>query len=101
MTRMIPTTRMTLAAAALLTALAAPAARAISPSTAEDVHSYTQLQKMKAMDVMHMIDTDKKGYVTREEFMQFQQKLFDQMDANKDGKVDAKEWMGHAEKAKK
>jgi hypothetical protein len=94
MTRMIPTTRWTLAAAALLAALAAPAARAVSPSTEEDVRSYMYLSKMKPMDVMHMIDTDKKGYVTREEFLEFQRKLFDRMDQNKDGKVDANEWMG-------
>ena len=56
--------------------------------------SYAQLQQLKPLDVMHMIDTDKKGYVTREEFMKFQEQLFDNMDKNKDGKVDAKEWMG-------
>lgn len=90
-------TRRILAAAALLAAIAAaPAAPAAAPNTTDEARSWAQLAKMKPMDVMHMIDTDKKGYVTREEFLKFQEQLFDKMDQDHDGKVMASEWMGKA-----
>src|SRR5467141_246636 len=89
--------RSILAAAALLVAIAAaPVARAATPTTTDEARSWAQLAKMKPMEVMHMIDTENKGYVTREEFMKFQEQLFDKMDADHDGKVVAPEWMGKA-----
>jgi hypothetical protein len=81
--------RRSLAVAAVLIAAAVPVSRA-----AAQPDSYERLHRMKAMEVMHEIDADKKGYVTREEFMKFQEEFFDRMDKNHDGKVDAKEWMG-------
>jgi EF hand len=85
----------TLAVAALLVGMAvAPAARAAGPSSTDEVRSWSALQKMKAMAVMHMVDADKKGYVTKEEFMKFQEQFFDRMDRDHDGKVTAQEWMG-------
>jgi len=88
--------RRSLATAALLFAVVAPVARAAVPTSSDEARSYNQLARMKPMEVMHMIDTDKKGYVTREEFMKFQEQFFDRMDQNHDGKVDVKEWMGKA-----
>jgi EF hand len=88
--------RRSLAPAALLFALAAPVAFAGPPTTSDEARSYDQLARMKAMEVMHMIDKDKKGYVTREEFLKFQERFFDRMDQNRDGKVDSDEWMGKA-----
>src|SRR3979490_2218058 len=83
-----------LAAAAFLAAIAAtPPARVATPTTTDEARSWGQLAKMKPMDVMHMIDTDKKGYVTREEFLKFQQQLFDKMDKDHDGNVTDAEWM--------
>jgi len=88
-----------LAAAALLVAIAAtPAARAATPTTTDEARSWAQLAKMKPMEVMHMIDTDNKGYVTREEFLKFQEQLFEKMDKDHDGNVTASEWMGKSEK---
>ena len=84
------------AAVLFATVAAAPVARAGTPTTTDEARSWAQLAKMKPMEVMHMIDTEKKGYVTREEFMKFQEQFFDRMDQNHDGKVDAKEWMGKA-----
>src|ERR1700682_6172144 len=75
---------------------AAPVARADTPTTSDEARSWAQLAKMKPMEVMHMIDRENKGYVTREEFMRFQEQLFDKMDADHDGKVVAPEWMGKA-----
>jgi hypothetical protein len=54
--------------------------------------SYSVMMKMKPMDIFHMMDTDKKGYVTKEEFMKFQEQLFGVMDKNKDGQVSAPEF---------
>jgi hypothetical protein len=86
-------------AAALLLAAAAPfAARADGNSivTTDQARSWAALQGMKAMEVMHAMDAAKKGYVTREEFMKFQEAFFQRMDRNGDGKLDAQEWMGEA-----
>jgi hypothetical protein len=57
-------------------------------------YSWAALRKMKPMEVMHMVDEDKKGYVTKEEFMKFQEQFFDRMDRDHDGKISAQEWMG-------
>jgi Ca2+-binding EF-hand superfamily protein len=87
--------RRTVAAAALLVGTTiGPIARAAGPTSTDEARSWAQLHKMKPMEVMHMIDTDKKGYVTREEFMKFQEQLFDRMDKDHDGKVTGQEWMG-------
>ena len=96
MSRMKLLNRRTIAAAALLFAVAAPVARAAAPTTSDEARSYNQLARMKPMEVMHMIDSDKKGFVTREEFLKFQEQFFDRMDQNHDGKVDPREWMGKA-----
>jgi hypothetical protein len=91
--------RRTVAAAGLLVGLVVWApARADTPKSSDEARSWAQLRQMKPMDVMHMCDTDKKGYVTREEFAKFQEQLFASMDANHDGKVDEAEWMGKAGK---
>jgi hypothetical protein len=67
-----------------------------SDVTPEDMPaSYASMMKMKPMDVMHMIDPDKKGYVTKDEFMKFHEALFDKMDKNKDGKVSEQEFSRH------
>ena len=95
MSRMKLSSIKSLAAAALLFAFVAPVARA-APTTSDEACSYDQLARMKAMEVMHMIDSDKKGFVTREEFLKFQEQFFDRMDQNHDGKVDPREWMGKA-----
>jgi hypothetical protein len=48
--------------------------------------------KMDPEDVMHMIDKEKKGYVTREEFLKFQAAVFDSIDRNKDRRLSAPEF---------
>ncbi len=57
--------------------------------------SWLEYRKMEPMPAMHMMDTDKKGYVTKEEFMKFQEEFFSRMDKDHDGKVTADEWLGH------
>jgi EF hand len=84
-----------IAIAALLLAGAAPlAGRAGEVTSTDQARAWAALHQMKPMEVMHMIDADRKGYLTREEFMKFQSEFFDRMDRNHDGKVDAEEWMG-------
>jgi hypothetical protein len=88
--------------ALLLCVAATPAAWAAakSPGTTDEARSWAQVGKMPPMKVMHMIDTDNKGYVTKEEFQAFTEKLYEQMDKNHDGKVDKDEWMGAVKSAK-
>jgi EF hand len=106
MTSMFTVRRSLLAAALVASAVALPAmtlasdeaaaraAAASDPEYAAHVNSWSAMRKMKPMDVMHMVDADKKGYVTKEEFIKFQEQFFDRMDRDHDGKVTAQEWMG-------
>jgi hypothetical protein len=54
--------------------------------------NYGAMMKMKPMDVMHMMDPGKQGYVTRDQYMKFHEAMFDKMDKDKDGQVTEKEW---------
>jgi Ca2+-binding EF-hand superfamily protein len=55
--------------------------------------SYFALKQMKPMDVMHQMDADKDGYVTKAEFMKYMESLYARMDRNHDGKVSSEEWL--------
>ena len=45
------------------------------------------MQKMKPSELYNMMDKDKDGYVTKEEFLKFQEKVFDHWDKNHTGRV--------------
>jgi hypothetical protein len=45
------------------------------------------MQKMKPSELYNMMDKDKDGYVTKEEFLKFQEHVFDTWDKNKTGKL--------------
>ena len=105
MSALKPTTRSTalafaLAAATVVSMLSPTSARAQAFPFGDMPKSYAQFMKMKPMDVMHKIDTEKKGYVTKEEFMKFQEALFEKLDKNKDGQLSREEWMGKAQSSK-
>ncbi len=53
---------------------------------------YTSFLKMKAEDIMHMMDTSRRGKVSKAEFMKFHEDMFKMMDKNKDGFVGAEEF---------
>jgi len=85
---------LTLAAAGGLAALLLGVpATARAADTKEGPRSYAGLMKMKPMAVMHMMDSGKKGFVTKEEFMAFHQAMFDRMDRDRDGKLSQAEWI--------
>jgi EF hand len=91
--------RRTIHAAAVVFAVVAsvsflPVARAADTAQDKIPASYMALMKMNPMDVMHAMDSDKKGYVMKEDFMKFHDAMFDRMDKNKDGKLTEDEWMG-------
>ncbi len=84
-----------LAAASALLVTAAPARAATSGGPPAEYVSYLE---MKAMDAMHLMDQGQKGYVTRDEFMRYQEQMFDRMDRNHDGKVTVEEWLGRPQR---
>jgi hypothetical protein len=45
------------------------------------------MQKMKPSEMYNMMDKDKDGYVTKEEFLKFQEHVFDTWDKNKTGRL--------------
>lgn len=55
--------------------------------------TYFALKQMKPMDVMHQMDTNKDGMVSKKEFMKYMEALYDRMDQKKDDKVTAEEWL--------
>lgn len=86
---------LSLSAAALVAAVGLPRpALAADASQDKMPASYAALMKMKPMDVMHMMDTEKKGFVTKEQFMKFHESMFDKMDKDKDGQLSREEWLG-------
>jgi Ca2+-binding EF-hand superfamily protein len=79
--------------AALIVALVPSTSRAAEDAMKKDkMPSYPALMKMKPMDTMKMMDGDKSGFVTREEFMKFYEDLFDRLDKDKNQQVTAPEF---------
>lgn len=70
------------------------AAQATEMTTGGPPAQYIDYLNMKPMKAMNMMDKDKKGYVTKEEYMKFHGEMFDRMDKNKDGKLTSEEWLG-------
>jgi Ca2+-binding EF-hand superfamily protein len=51
-------------------------------------------REMHTMGMMKMVDANGDHMVSQDEFTEFYGSLFDMLDANKDGALDAKEWVG-------
>jgi EF-hand domain pair len=49
---------------------------------------------LRTEDMMHMIDTNKDGMISKDEWLIFEEKTFAAMDKNKNGLLDKKEFMG-------
>jgi hypothetical protein len=50
---------------------------------------------LRSMALMHKIDTDGEGTVSRQEWVAFQDRVYAMLDKNKDGNVDAKEFVSN------
>jgi hypothetical protein len=55
-----------------------------------------QFAKMDPAKAMKMMDPDNKGYVTREEFLKFQEKLFNNIPKQSPDRVTTEEWRKQA-----
>ncbi len=49
---------------------------------------------MRTMKMMHMMDTDKDGKVTKEEFMHYYEMVWDMMDPGHLGQIGVNKWIG-------
>jgi hypothetical protein len=68
-------------------AAADDAAKKDAAGKGKTMPSYPALMEMKPEEVMHMMDADNSGYVTREEFMKFFQAEFERLDRDKDKRL--------------
>ena len=83
--------------AAMITASFAPSAQ----SAQEDIQKlwgasgYAHPGKgMRTMKMMHMMDTNNDGKVTKEEFMAYYEMVWDKMDEKHLGYIDVNTWIG-------
>jgi hypothetical protein len=49
---------------------------------------------MRTMKMMHMMDTNKDGKVTKEEFMAYHEMIWEKMDPGHLGQIDVNKWIG-------
>jgi EF-hand domain pair len=72
------------------------------PSIADDMVSFATggyASGLRTKEMMHKIDTDGDGMISRDEWVAFQEKVFAMLDKNKTGKVDEKDFTSAGSKA--
>jgi Ca2+-binding EF-hand superfamily protein len=72
-------------------------AQATPPAAAPSLGAPTGTGAVPLPTWFHEIDVDKKGEITRADFLKYRMKTFDQLDANKDGKLTVDEFLKVAE----
>jgi EF hand domain-containing protein len=80
-----------------LTALLALGTIAASAAFAQDMVLYATpgyLEGLRTKEMMHMIDTDKDGTVSKDEWIAYQERVFVALDKNKDGFLETDEFYG-------
>ena len=85
---------------ATLTGVALLASSAWLPSLgwADDMRTggppaeFEKFLKMKPIEIMHMMDATSRGKVSKSEFMKFYEEMFDKMDRDHSGFLDAPEF---------
>jgi Ca2+-binding EF-hand superfamily protein len=50
---------------------------------------------LRTMEMMHMIDTNKDGMVSKDEWVAYQERVFKALDKDGNGSLDAEEFYGH------
>lgn len=50
---------------------------------------------LRTMEMMHMIDSNKDGVVSKEEWVAYQERVFKALDKDGDGSLDTEEFYGH------
>jgi ABC-type Fe3+ transport system substrate-binding protein len=88
--------RLALAVAVAVVMTALPEAYASDVTYDKMPDSWSAFMKMTPAERMQMMDPQKKGYVTKKEFMAFHQKMaekmFEKMDKNHNGKLEQDEF---------
>ena len=81
--------------------MAEPMAKPMSePMAAPMLSTGGYARQFQKMAMMKMIDADGDHKVTKAEYEDYYGKLFDKLDKDSDGSVDAKEWTGPSSKSK-
>ena len=81
--------------AAILTALAG--GTVLNTASADDTVALATggyATALKTMEMMHMIDSNKDGKVSKDEWVAYQNRLFTALDKNKDGFLEVEEFYG-------
>jgi Ca2+-binding EF-hand superfamily protein len=81
--------KMTIIASMMLTAAAFSA-----PAFSADIGSGGYARELHKMEMMKMIDANGDHMVSSEEFTKYYETIFDELDKDHDGSLDAKEWVG-------
>jgi hypothetical protein len=72
------------------------------PSTADDMVSFATggyASGLRTKEMMHKIDTNGDGMISKDEWVAFQEKVFAMLDKSKTGKIDEKEFTSAGSKA--